>query len=244
VQGYPRADVDLYKVRTLRQEHIRLQNDAKALFKELAEAVNAVHESAARAGTASAGSAQRSDAADMTRASRAASAHAPQGGTGTFNVAQPFATVTSVAAASPAVEAGLQQGDQICRFGDVVAAPGAVQAVAARLAVRAALQHALAECHAGSRSVIEKESMPAYNYRAAEPFLQQWVARSSKCTFHMACVSCARTAARAPHRAWTRGIQHSSRCASRVTSFGWCRDGVVQRNRCMCFEQAAACSWS
>ncbi|EDM13650.1 proteasome (prosome, macropain) 26S subunit, non-ATPase, 9, isoform CRA_b [Rattus norvegicus] len=42
-EGYPRADVDLYQVRTARHNIICLQNDHKALMKQVEEALHQLH---------------------------------------------------------------------------------------------------------------------------------------------------------------------------------------------------------
>lgn len=36
-EGYPRNDIDVYRIRELRNEHARLQTDHKALMKEIEE---------------------------------------------------------------------------------------------------------------------------------------------------------------------------------------------------------------
>jgi 26S proteasome non-ATPase regulatory subunit 9 len=54
---------------------------------------------------------------------------------GMADVPPPFAVIDEVSLASPAEEAGLQLGDQLCRFGAVTwRSPGTLQAVAAELA--------------------------------------------------------------------------------------------------------------
>jgi 26S proteasome non-ATPase regulatory subunit 9 len=134
MQKFPRADVDLYKARRLRQEHAMLKNDAKSLLSDLHAAMIAVHESARNSGTASEGqprliSQQAPQAASSPSADAVPSAEETE----------PFAHIVSVEAGSPADEAGLQIGDKLCRVGTIGASPGAVNAIAAHLQVRVSL---------------------------------------------------------------------------------------------------------
>lgn len=123
-QGFPRADVDLYRARALRQEHICLTNDHKALVSELHAAISELHQAAQRAGTASEG----------TKAAPPAAAEAPGPVPAT---GAPFAVINRVEDGSPAQAAGLREGDQVLRVGDIHGgSAGGVHAVAARLAVR------------------------------------------------------------------------------------------------------------
>lgn len=46
--GFPRADVDVHAVRISRNQVIRLQNDHKALMREVEGALQALHEEARR----------------------------------------------------------------------------------------------------------------------------------------------------------------------------------------------------
>ena len=134
LQGFPRADVDVYKVRQLRQEHIMLSNDLKGLMSELHGALTAVHESARKAGLTQEGSAQHE--AQMSEPSGVAAADGSAGASKGLQAAQqPFARISAVEAGSPAHTAGMHEGDEVCRFRDVTAGPGALQAIAARLAV-------------------------------------------------------------------------------------------------------------
>ncbi len=122
-QGFPLANKDLMAIRSTRQRINILRNDSKALrdrvFKLLELAIN--------------GDALPSNGAG--------------GQSGRGAELKPFAKVNSVAENSPAQAAGLQQGDQVVKFGTVtaesekglaaLAAPGVVVAGASiRLLVR------------------------------------------------------------------------------------------------------------
>jgi 26S proteasome regulatory subunit N4 len=131
MQKFPRADVDLYKVRMLRQEHAMRKNDAKSLLSDLHAAMVAVHESARNSGTASEGHPRLiAQKAPQTSNSPSADALPSAGGE-----PAPFAHIVSVEAGSPADEAGLQVGDELCKVGTIGACPGAVNAIAAHLQV-------------------------------------------------------------------------------------------------------------
>ena len=105
-----------------------LTNDVIKLTSDLHAALTAVHESARNSNTVSEGAPR--DVA-MHNAATSAGTGLAQGGSGAA-----VARVTHVEEGSPADTAGLHVGDTITRFGDVPAGQGAVQAIAARLAVR------------------------------------------------------------------------------------------------------------
>ena len=92
-EGYPRADIDLWRVRTLRNRLACIQTDHKAVMKSIEELLpvllvkGAVEE-------------KSDDAMDI-------------------DPIEPFALVNNVKENSPADRGGLQKGDHILRFGDV-----------------------------------------------------------------------------------------------------------------------------
>ncbi|XP_016009309.1 26S proteasome non-ATPase regulatory subunit 9 isoform X2 [Rousettus aegyptiacus] len=106
-EGYPRSDVDLYQVRTARHNIVCLQNDHKAVMKQVEEALHQLHardkEKQAR-DTAEA----REEALSRDRG--------PREGLGP---PQAFARVNSISPGSPASIAGLQVDDEIVEFGSV-----------------------------------------------------------------------------------------------------------------------------
>ncbi|XP_061025544.1 26S proteasome non-ATPase regulatory subunit 9 [Eubalaena glacialis] len=106
-EGYPRADVDLYRVRTARHNIVCLQNDHKALMKQVEEALHQLH---ARD--------KEKQARDLAEAHREAMSHG-LGQSQDLSPAQAFAIVNSISPGSPASIAGLQVDDEIVEFGSV-----------------------------------------------------------------------------------------------------------------------------
>ncbi|XP_028913720.1 26S proteasome non-ATPase regulatory subunit 9 isoform X2 [Ornithorhynchus anatinus] len=100
-EGYPRADVDIYQVRTARHNIICLQNDHKAIMKQVEEALHQLH--------AREKEKQAKDAAEAQDEARSQSQNLPRA----------FAKVTGVTAGSPASNSGLQVDDEIVEFGSV-----------------------------------------------------------------------------------------------------------------------------
>ncbi|ROL42221.1 26S proteasome non-ATPase regulatory subunit 9 [Anabarilius grahami] len=99
VEGFPRADVDLYKVRTARHSISCLQNDHKAIMVEIEEALHKVH--------ATARVRHEKDETKMEATEQSVSPPSP------------FALVDAVTQGSPAFQAGLRVGDEIMEFGSV-----------------------------------------------------------------------------------------------------------------------------
>ncbi|XP_020658393.1 26S proteasome non-ATPase regulatory subunit 9 [Pogona vitticeps] len=101
VEGYPRADVDLYQVRTARHNIVCLQNDHKALMRQVEEALHQLH-------------ARDKEKRERDEAEARAEA---QGQSQPLPL--PFARVNAVTPGSPASLSGLQVGDEIVEFGSV-----------------------------------------------------------------------------------------------------------------------------
>ncbi|XP_051755358.1 26S proteasome non-ATPase regulatory subunit 9 isoform X1 [Ctenopharyngodon idella] len=99
VEGFPRADVDLYKVRTARHSISCLQNDHKAIMVEIEEALHKLH--------ATARVRHEKDETKMEATEQSVS------------LPSPFALVDAVTQGSPAFQAGLRVGDEIMEFGSV-----------------------------------------------------------------------------------------------------------------------------
>lgn len=106
-EGYPRADVDLYQVRTARHNIVCLQNDHKALMKQVEEALHQLHAHD-----------KEKQARDLAEAHREALSRRP-GQDESQGPLQAFARVNSISAGSPASFAGLQVDDEIVEFGSV-----------------------------------------------------------------------------------------------------------------------------
>ncbi|NXQ43300.1 PSMD9 ATPase, partial [Catharus fuscescens] len=100
-EGFPRADIDVYQVRTARHNIICLQNDHKAVMKEVEEALHKLH---AREKEKHA----KDEAEAMAEAMRQ-----------NQSLPQPFAKVNAVTPGSPASVSGLQVDDEIVEFGSV-----------------------------------------------------------------------------------------------------------------------------
>ncbi|XP_053136159.1 26S proteasome non-ATPase regulatory subunit 9 [Hemicordylus capensis] len=101
VEGYPRADVDIYQVRTARHNIICLQNDHKALMHQVEQALHQLH--------AREKEKRERDEAEAQVEARSQSQALPQ----------PFARVNAVTPGSPASISGLQVDDEIVEFGSV-----------------------------------------------------------------------------------------------------------------------------
>ncbi|CAI9740516.1 26S proteasome non-ATPase regulatory subunit 9 [Octopus vulgaris] len=99
-EGYPRADIDLYSVRTSRQKIICLQNDHKAVMKEIEEELHRIHAKA-----------REEKGSQIQEADTSIKVSAP--------ILQPFAKIDRVDHGSPAFTASLRVGDQVLRFGSI-----------------------------------------------------------------------------------------------------------------------------
>uniref|UniRef100_A0A671QG69 26S proteasome non-ATPase regulatory subunit 9 n=1 Tax=Sinocyclocheilus anshuiensis TaxID=1608454 RepID=A0A671QG69_9TELE len=99
VEGFPRADVDLYKVRTARHNISCLQNDHKAIMVDIEEALHNLHATA--------------------RVKREKDETKMEVTEPTVSLPAPFALVDAVTQGSPAFQAGLRVGDEIIEFGSI-----------------------------------------------------------------------------------------------------------------------------
>ncbi|XP_051806879.1 26S proteasome non-ATPase regulatory subunit 9 isoform X2 [Acanthochromis polyacanthus] len=100
-EGYPRADVNLYQIRTARHEISCLQNDHKAIMVEIEEALHKLH--------AREKAKQKQDQAEAQEEAMEQQVTLPP----------PFARVDAVTDGSPASGAGLRVGDEVIEFGSV-----------------------------------------------------------------------------------------------------------------------------
>jgi len=121
-EGFPRADVDLMRVRTLRHRAHVLRTDLRAVEEELSRLVLELHEAASKVPKELL--AEYEAAASRKPQPQAARASAEAGAGGGAPRApsedeRPFAAVRDVAAGSPAGRAGLRPGLMVTRFGDV-----------------------------------------------------------------------------------------------------------------------------
>ncbi|CAF1067320.1 unnamed protein product [Adineta steineri] len=101
-EGYPRNDIDLVRVRHIRQRVICLQNDHKALMKQIEDGLIQIHEN---------------NANNPSNTTVSATTTAPSN-TNLPNK-EPFLRVDIVSNHSPAETAGLHVGDLVCRIGTI-----------------------------------------------------------------------------------------------------------------------------
>ncbi|XP_022806548.1 26S proteasome non-ATPase regulatory subunit 9-like isoform X1 [Stylophora pistillata] len=99
-ENYPRSDIDVYTVRVARNRIICLQNDHKALMKEIEEGIHEVH-AQAREQRDKKETQQDQEMEDISTKLKA------------------FLRVDSVADGSPSSQAGLKVGDYILKFGSI-----------------------------------------------------------------------------------------------------------------------------
>ncbi|CAF0901239.1 unnamed protein product [Rotaria sp. Silwood1] len=97
-EGYPRNDIDLVRVRQIRQRVICLQNDHKALMKQIEAGLIQVHEN---------------NPSNTTESITTAPINT------SLPHKEPFLRVDIVSTQSPAEIAGLHVGDLICRIGTI-----------------------------------------------------------------------------------------------------------------------------
>uniref|UniRef100_UPI00398F52C2 26S proteasome non-ATPase regulatory subunit 9 n=1 Tax=Pristiophorus japonicus TaxID=55135 RepID=UPI00398F52C2 len=101
VEGYPRTDINVYEVRTARHNIICLQNDHKALMKQIEAGLHQLH---ARD--------REKHRMDETQVHQEVMEQEN-------SIRSAFAKIDTVSPGSPASIAGLQVGDEIIEFGSV-----------------------------------------------------------------------------------------------------------------------------
>ncbi|KAM9393328.1 26S proteasome non-ATPase regulatory subunit 9 [Pholidichthys leucotaenia] len=100
-EGYPRADVDVYQIRTARHNISCLQNDHKAIMAEIEAALHKLH-------------AREKAKREKDEAEAQEEVMEQQ-----LTLPPPFARVDAVTDGSPACGAGLRAGDEVIEFGSV-----------------------------------------------------------------------------------------------------------------------------
>ncbi|KAL5355123.1 hypothetical protein BJX96DRAFT_2391 [Aspergillus floccosus] len=111
--GFPRDDIDVAQIRTIRSQIIHRRNDHKELMKYVEKAVHEHFENLQRAQN-TAPSTGTTNGLGGSQSNLNGNATSDGGMLG-----QPFAKVNSVTEASPAHQAGLRAGDTIRLFGSV-----------------------------------------------------------------------------------------------------------------------------
>mmetsp|Transcript_12814 Transcript_12814/g.22875 ORF Transcript_12814/g.22875 Transcript_12814/m.22875 type:complete len:220 (-) Transcript_12814:163-822(-) len=118
-EGFPFANVDVFQVRTDRNRLAALYNDHKAITSEMEQAMHQLHalarEAGPQVGSSSGGSSNTARPSNQPASSTGQAAAAPSA-----LPPQPFAVVDEVSDGSPASEAGIKVGDELCAFGEVV----------------------------------------------------------------------------------------------------------------------------
>ncbi|XP_045505207.1 26S proteasome non-ATPase regulatory subunit 9 [Colias croceus] len=114
--GFPRNDIDVYKVRHARHRIICLQNDHKEIMKQIERGLTEVHSSFV--GSSGQGTSRR-----IVPVQNYTNGHASMNGHSAMNgnddVGQCFAIVGPVQEGSPAELAGLCENDEILQFGSI-----------------------------------------------------------------------------------------------------------------------------
>ncbi|XP_027339492.1 26S proteasome non-ATPase regulatory subunit 9 isoform X2 [Abrus precatorius] len=130
-QGFPRSDIDIPVVRAERRRLAELRNDHKEMTAKINQNIQILH--SARLGTW-ASPFKNSDTQISSIVDTVASMpqnvllrQSPNSMDVDVLVSRPFAMVDEIADASPAVEDGLQLGDQILKFGSVEAGDNLLQ---------------------------------------------------------------------------------------------------------------------
>ncbi|XP_057428793.1 probable 26S proteasome regulatory subunit p27 [Lotus japonicus] len=135
-EGFPRSDIDIPAVRAERRRLEELRNDHKEVTEKINQNIQILH--SARLGKSpfkNSGNDEGSDTQTSTAVDTLASTPGqnvllrqnPNSMDVDVLVSRPFAMVDEIADASPAVEDGLQLGDQILKFGNVEAGDDLLQ---------------------------------------------------------------------------------------------------------------------
>ncbi|KAL3458621.1 hypothetical protein BJX64DRAFT_266263 [Aspergillus heterothallicus] len=109
--GFPRDDIDVAQIRTIRAQIIRLRFDHKEVMRSIEKGIHTHF-----AGLQQARDEASSAATTSVSTNQSSGINAPSVGVGALT---PFAKVNSVVPGSPADQAGLQTGDKIRSFGSV-----------------------------------------------------------------------------------------------------------------------------
>ncbi|TNN62567.1 26S proteasome non-ATPase regulatory subunit 9 [Liparis tanakae] len=106
-EGFPRADVNVYQIRTARNSISCLQNDHKAIMEEIEEALHKLHarEKAKRETDEPGAGGEAMEPMEPMEQQ--------------VTLPPPFARVDAVTQGSPACGAGLRVGDEVIEFGSV-----------------------------------------------------------------------------------------------------------------------------
>lgn len=112
-EGYPRADIDLYKVRLARQQINCLRNDYKQVMNQIEIELGKIYSKTRETTNEKGNNGDNGETAATANNGSLSSSSVSRGG-------RPFCLVTQVDPGSPAFEAGIQVGDEIVQFGPYV----------------------------------------------------------------------------------------------------------------------------
>lgn len=125
-EGFPRADIDVYDVRSKRHRLACIDTDYELLMKRIEELVKRIHEEARAAASVRPPSVATSTTQPSTAAAPAAVVGMEVEKEGAAAAAEaeaaglaPFALIDQVFQQSPAAEAGVKEGDLLLKFGSV-----------------------------------------------------------------------------------------------------------------------------
>jgi 26S proteasome non-ATPase regulatory subunit 9 len=113
-EGFPRADVDVHNILIMRNRFICLQNDHKAVMKDIAEALVALHSFSRPQASPEAVTVDEPSATSIPLESKT---DALESDSALPTPTSGFAIVDELSDDSPAQEAGLQLGDELVSFG-------------------------------------------------------------------------------------------------------------------------------
>eukprot|EP01024_Parvocaulis_polyphysoides_P067965 TRINITY_DN8214_c1_g1_i2.p1 TRINITY_DN8214_c1_g1~~TRINITY_DN8214_c1_g1_i2.p1 ORF type:complete len:203 (-),score=30.62 TRINITY_DN8214_c1_g1_i2:47-655(-) len=102
-EGYPRGDIDILAVRQDRQRVSELKNDLKVVMDQISDLLEKIHGTARENGEVKSAQSTQENSNYQNQSQRYV----------------PFAKVDEVAENSPASQAGVRVGDELCVFGSV-----------------------------------------------------------------------------------------------------------------------------
>lgn len=129
-EGFPRSDIDIPVVRAERRRLAELRNDHKEITEKIDQNIQILHSARLGSSVYKNPDTQTSSTIDTVASMTAQNVlmrHSPNSMDVDVLISRPFAMVDEIADASPAVEDGLQLGDQILKFGNVEAGDNLLQ---------------------------------------------------------------------------------------------------------------------
>ncbi|WVZ18214.1 hypothetical protein V8G54_005536 [Vigna mungo] len=134
-EGFPRSDIDIPAVRAERRRLAELRNDHKEkinqniqiLHSARLESRSSVYKNPGNDDGSGSQTSSTTDTVSSMTSQNVLMRHSPNSMDVDVLISRPFAMVDEIADSSPAVEDGLQLGDQILKFGDVEAGDNLLQ---------------------------------------------------------------------------------------------------------------------